>query len=376
MTTPRLFTPFTLRSITLPNRIVISPMCMYSATDGLADSFHFAHLAKFAMGGAGCVFVEATAVLKDARITYGDLGLWNDAQTEALRPIASFLRARGSVPAIQLAHAGRKASSQRPWHGNGPLDRTDFARGEPNVRTVAPSALPIAEGWLVPHEATAADMAEIVAAFAASARRAHAAGFDVVELHAAHGYLLNSFLSPIANKRTDQYGGSRANRMRFPLAVVDAVRAAWPAEKPLFVRISSVDGVEGGWELDDSVAFALELKQRGVDAIDCSSGGIGGSATAARIVRAPGFQVPFAAEIRKRAGIATQAVGLILTADQAEQILQSDSADLVAIAREALNDPFWPRHAAAHFGVDEKYEQWPPQYGWWLSRRAKFSVKS
>ncbi|MGE4012679.1 MAG: NADH:flavin oxidoreductase/NADH oxidase, partial [Alphaproteobacteria bacterium] len=234
MTTPRLFTPFTLRSITLPNRIVISPMCMYSATDGLADSFHFAHLAKFAMGGAGCVFVEATAVLKDARITYGDLGLWNDAQTEALRPIASFLRARGSVPAIQLAHAGRKASSQRPWHGNGPLDRTDFARGEPNVRTVAPSALPIAEGWLVPHEATAADMAEIVAAFAASARRAHAAGFDVVELHAAHGYLLNSFLSPIANKRTDQYGGSRANRMRFPLAVVDAVRAAWPAEKPLF----------------------------------------------------------------------------------------------------------------------------------------------
>jgi 2,4-dienoyl-CoA reductase-like NADH-dependent reductase (Old Yellow Enzyme family) len=370
---PPLFTPFELRGQRFPNRVVISPMCQYSAHDGLATDWHFAHLSSFALGGAGCVFFEAAAVLRDGRITHGDLGIWSDAHLPPLRRIADFLKSQGGVVGLQIAHAGRKASMQRPWHGNGPLDETDRARGEVAWPIMAPSPLPIGDRSLVPAEMTADDMARVRDAFAAAARRADAAGIDVVEIHGAHGYLLHSFLSPVTNHRTDGYGGARAARMRFPLEVAAAVRAAWPADRPLFYRISSVDGLEeGGWQIGDSVAFARELGAVGVDLVDCSSGGIGGSATAARIPRVEGFQVPFAAAIRRGADIPTMAVGLILEAAMANDIVASGQADLVAIARQALYDPFWARHAAHDLGIDKDYAGWPEQYGWWLDRRDRF----
>ncbi len=370
---PRLFEPLTLRGVTLPNRIVISPMCQYTAEDGFPTDWHFAHLAKFALGGAGCVFFEASAVVPEGRITHGDLGIWSDDHAERLRPIVDFLESQGSVAGIQIAHAGRKAASQRPWHGNGPLDETDAARGEEQWPVVAPSPLAMADGWLMPAELDRAGMDEIRDAFVAAARRSDAIGIDVLEIHGAHGYLLHSFLSPVSNTRTDDYGGALENRMRYPLEVAEAVRAAWPEDKPLFFRISAVDGLEeGGWQIEDSVALASALKEVGIDVIDCSSGGIGGGATAARIPRTEGFQVPFAAAVRAQAGIATMAVGLILEAAHAEEILMAGETDLIAIAREALWNPFWPRHAAKSLGIADHYETWPEQYSWWLSRRDKF----
>ena len=371
--TPRLFEPLTLRGVTLPNRIVISPMCQYTAEDGFPTDWHFAHLAKFALGGAGCVFFEASAVVPEGRITHGDLGIWSDDHAERLRPIVEFLRSQGSMTGIQIAHAGRKAASQRPWHGNGPLNETDAARGEDPWPVVAPSPLATADGWLLPVALERVGMDEIRDAFVAAARRSDAIGIDVLEIHGAHGYLLHSFLSPVSNTRTDDYGGSLENRMRFPLEVAEAVRAAWPEDKPLFFRISAVDGLEeGGWQIEDSVALASALKDYGIDVVDCSSGGIGGSARAARIPRTEGFQVPFSAEVRAKAGIATMAVGLILEPSHAEAILDAGEADLIAIAREALWNPFWPRHAAKELGVVDHYETWPEQYSWWLSRRDKF----
>lgn len=372
----RLFEPFKLRSVTFKNRIVIAPMCQYSAEEGLATDWHFAHHSAFAMGGAGCIFFEAAAVEPRGRITHGDLGLWSDAHRDALKPTVRFMKEQGALPAIQIAHAGRKASTQRPWDGMGPLGEADAARGELPWEVVAPSAVPTAEGWLMPAELTADEMADIRDHFAAAARRSDEAGFDVVEIHGAHGYLLHSFLSPLSNLRNDVYGGDLAGRMRFPLEVAAAVRAAWPADKPLFYRISSIDAVEeGGWELADSVAFARELKALGFDVIDCSSGGIGGSATAMRIPREPGFQVPFADTVRREADIPTVAVGLILTAHQAEDILQQGQADLIAIAREALFNPFWPRHVAHELGADPAFDDWPHQYGWWLHRREQSLVR-
>jgi 2,4-dienoyl-CoA reductase-like NADH-dependent reductase (Old Yellow Enzyme family) len=369
---PLLFAPITLRSVTARNRAVISPMCTYSAADGMAQDWHLAHLGKFALGGAGIVFVEATAVEARGRITHGCLGIWSDAHARALGRIAPFLKAHGALPAIQLAHAGRKASMQRPWFGNGPLGPADAARGERPWPIVGPTAEPAAAGWLAPHAMTRADIDEVVGAFAAAARRAHAAGFDIVELHGAHGYLIHSFLSPLSNSRSDGYGGELGGHMRLALEVVDAVRAAWPADKPLFFRISSVDGVGGpGWKIEDSIELARALKAHGVDVIDCSSGGISGPVTSAMVPRELGFQVPYAAAVRREAGIATQAVGLILDGPQAEAILQSGAADLVAVAREALVDPFWAHHAARALGVDADFGGWPEQYGWWLKRRAK-----
>ena len=373
MDTSLLFRPLSLRGVSLRNRIVISPMCQYSAVDGLASDWHLVHLGRFALGGAGAVFVEATAVHPRGRITHGDLGLWSDAHTPPLRRIARFLAEHGAVPAIQLAHAGRKASMQRPWHGNGPIDDTDRARGEDAWPVVAPSPLPLDEGWLVPHELSPTEMAELREAWRRAALRALEAGFEVVELHAAHGYLLHEFLSPLSNRRSDAYGGDRAGRMRFPLEVAETLRAVWPQDRPVFVRLSAVDGIEGGWTLEDSVAFARELKALGVDAVDCSSGGLAGSATAARVPRGLGFQVPFAERIRREAEIPTMAVGLIVEPRQAEDILQNGQADLVAIGREALFDPNWPVHAERALGAagDGVFASWPVQHGWWLERRER-----
>ena len=347
-------------------------MCQYSAKDGHVTDWHLVHLGKFAQGGAGIVFVEATAVEARGRITHGDTGIWSDEHVSGLRRIAEFVRSQGALPALQLAHAGRKASMARPWYGNGPLAQADSDRGEKAWKIVAPSDNALDEGWLKPHPLSKNELGEVRDAFVAAARRADKAGFDVIEVHAAHGYLLHTFLSPISNTRTDEYGGSRENRMRFPLDVVRAVREAWPQGKPLFGRVSSIDDVEGGWSLDDTVVFAKELKKAGVDVVDCSSGGISGSATAATkmlLPRVPGFQLPFAERVRKDADIQTMAVGLIITPQQAEEALQAGRADLIAIGREALFDPNWPLHAAQALGADAGMERWPVQYGWWLTRR-------
>jgi len=366
----KLFEPIVLRGVTARNRIVISPMCQYSARDGIANEWHLVHLGKFAVGGVGIVFAEATAVVPEGRITHGDLGLWSDAHAQALKPLVAFQKAQGAVPAIQIGHAGRKASMARPWYGNGPLGSADLARGDTPWPIVAPSPEPVGPGWLMPQAMSAAAIAELTRAFAAAAGRADAAGFEALEIHGAHGYLIASFLSPVSNHRNDGYGGDRAGRMRIALEVAAAVRTIWPASKPLFFRISTVDGAEGGWSVEDSVALALELKARGVDVVDCSSGGIAGSATAAGVKRRPGFQVPYAARLKRESGLATMAVGLILDGPQAEAILQAGDADLIAIGREALHDPFWALHAAEALGVGPDFGLWPPQYGWWLERRA------
>jgi 2,4-dienoyl-CoA reductase-like NADH-dependent reductase (Old Yellow Enzyme family) len=371
MSQSHLFQPITLRSVTFKNRILISPMCQYSAIDGVANDWHLVHLGKFAQGGAGCVMVEAAAVTAEGRITHGDVGLWHDGQTAPLQRIAAFLKDNGSVPAIQLAHAGRKASMQRPWYGNAALNDQDRARGDLPWRTVAPSAIPMEEGWLTPHALDMAELASLREQWRLATLRAVEAGFELLEIHCAHGYLLHAFLSPLSNRRADAYGGDRAGRMRYPIEIIETVRAAWPADRPLSVRISSVDGVEGGLTLPDQIAFAQEAKARGADLIDCSSGGLLGSATAARIPRGYGFQVPYAAEIKKQAGVGTIAVGLILHPHQAEDILAAGNADLIAIGREALFDPNWPLHAQMALDGEggEVFGSWPKQYGWWLERR-------
>ncbi len=372
----KLFEEVSVRGVRARNRIVISPMCQYSAEDGHVADWHLVHLGKFAQGGAGFVFVEATAVEKRGRITHGDVGIWDDAHIPGLRRITEFVKGQGAVPAVQLAHAGRKASMARPWYGNGPLTQADFERGDVAWRTVAPTVAPVADGYAAPRAFEKGDFQTVKNAFVESVRRSRAAGFEIIELHGAHGYLLHSFLSPISNTRTDEYGGSLENRMRFPLEVVAAVRKAW--DKPLFVRISSIDDVDGGWDLNDSIAFSKELKHIGVDVVDCSSGGIAGSATAATktlLARVPGFQLPFSAKIRKEAGIATMAVGLILTPQQAEEALDAGRADLIAVGREALFDPNWPVHAAHALGADAEFAAWPKQYGWWLTRRESLLKK-
>jgi 2,4-dienoyl-CoA reductase-like NADH-dependent reductase (Old Yellow Enzyme family) len=379
--TVKLFEPVTLRGCTLPNRIVVSPLCQYSAQDGFAQPWHFAHLSTFARGKAGLVFTEATAVEARGRITPRCLGIWNDAQAEAIRPIVEFIDSMGCVAGIQLAHAGRKASTRAPFveKGGSPLTDEDAARGDLPWQAVAPSPLPVADGWPVPRELSGDDMAEIKAAFVAAARRAFAVGFKVIELHLAHGYLLHSFLSPLANLRGDDYGGDIEGRMRFPLEVVQAVRAAMPENAPLFVRISAVDGREGGWSLEDSAVLCARMLQLGVDVVDCSSGGIGGAPRfrsddsgkplTADSARVPGFQVPFARAMREQTGIKSMAVGVIIDPQQAEDILQSGGADLVALGRELMYDPFWPLHAAEALGVDSDYHMWPEQYAWAVDRR-------
>jgi 2,4-dienoyl-CoA reductase-like NADH-dependent reductase (Old Yellow Enzyme family) len=359
-----LFDAIRIRDVQIRNRIVVSPMCQYSAQDGHVTDWHLVHLGKFAQGGAGIVFVEATAVEKRGRITHGDTGIWDDSHIAGLRRIAEFVKSQGAVPALQLAHAGRKASMARPWYGNGPLTQADLERGDKPWSTVAPNERSLGEGWIQPRPIEKGDMQVLLNAFRNAVRRARAAGFEILEIHAAHGYLLHSFLSPLSND------GDLAGRMSFPLQVVKEVRAAW--DKPLFVRVSSIDDVEGGWSIEDTIAFSRQLKSIGVDVIDCSSGGILGSATAATkmlLPRVPGFQIPFAERIRKEAEIKTMAVGLILTPQQAEEALAAGRADLIAIGREALYDPNWPVHAAQALGADPEFAKWPQQYGWWLTRR-------
>jgi 2,4-dienoyl-CoA reductase-like NADH-dependent reductase (Old Yellow Enzyme family) len=346
-----LFTPLRLRETTLRNRIVVSPMCQYSAREGRPTDWHLVHLGSRAVGGAGLVIAEAGAVLPEGRITPDDVGLWSDAHAEAWAPLTRFIAGEGAVPAIQLAHAGRKASTEAPWHGGGPAG--EGARG---WRPVGPSPLPFAEGYPVPRELSTDEITAVVGAFRDAARRAERAGFEVVEIHMAHGYLLHQFLSPLTNRRTDEYGGSLENRMRLPLEVARAVREAFPVERPIFARLSATDWVEGGWNLEQSVVLARELREAGVDLVDCSSGGL---VPHAKVPLAPGYQVPFAEAIRERAGVMTGAVGLITEPAQAEAIVAGGKADLVLLARQLLRDPYWPLHAAQALGVEVP---WPNQY--------------
>jgi 2,4-dienoyl-CoA reductase-like NADH-dependent reductase (Old Yellow Enzyme family) len=366
----KLLERLSLRQSTLPNRMVLAPMCQYSAKDGVAGDWHLVHLGKFALGGFGLVMTEATAVEERGRITHGDLGLWSDRHIAGLRRVTDFIHAEGALAAIQLAHAGRKASTQRPWEGHGPLTDVDQLRGDPSWPVVGPTNAAFAEGWSKPSALTPPEISEIVKAFGDAAARANVAGFDVLEIHGGHGYLLASFLSPAVNDRTDGYGESLEGRMRFPLEVTEAVRAHWPQEKPLFFRLSVVDGVSNGWSVEDSVALARELVRRGVDVVDCSSGGIRESGTLSNTKRGLGYQVGYAAEIRRKAGVKTMAVGLILDGPQAEAVLEAESADLIAIGREALFDPFWAHHAVQSLGGKTRtFDNWRPQAGWWLEKR-------
>ncbi len=370
---PLLFTPLTLRGITIPNRTVLSPMVQYRSVNGVPGDFHMVHLGKFALGRFGIVFAEATAVEQRGRVSHQCPGIWNDEQAQAWKRITDYIRREGSVSAIQLAHAGRKASTHRAIDGGAPLTTADIARGMPPWDIIGPTTQPTTPKDIVPRQMTTADIADVVQAFADAARRSDAAGFDIAEIHGAHGYLIASFLSPISNTRNDSYGGDRAGRMRFALEITRAVRAVWPRHKPLFFRVSAMDGADG-WGVEDTVALAQELKALGVDVVDCSSGGLTGSSTAAPIKRYPGFQVPFAEAVRK-AGVPSMAVGLILDGKQAEQILQEGKADLIAIGREALYNPFWPVHAAQQLGCDPKFDLWPEEYGWWLEKRRQTLVR-
>lgn len=366
----KLFEPVALRDVTLRNRLIISPMCQYSATDGYVNDHHIINLGRFAMGGFGLVIVEATGVVPEGRITHGDLGIWSDDHIPGLRRLADAVKMYGAAAGIQIAHAGRRAASQRPWQGNGMLDERDFQRGERPWPVVSASDKPYADGWLKPAALTKATMAEVKQAFVDAARRSDEAGFDMIEVHSAHGFLLNSFLSPVSNDRMDEYGGDFEGRMRFPLEVVQAVRAAWPQGKPLFVRVSAVDGLREGMPIDDTVVFSRRLKELGVDIVDCSSGGI---APRYEYPSSYGYQVPYAQKVRSEAGIGTAAVGLIVNGRQAEAIVASGQADLVAIGREALADPNFALHAQAELGAvdpEAPFASWPTQVAWWLQGRA------
>lgn len=337
-----LFSPYSLRSVTVPNRIGVSPMCQYTSPEGLAQPWHLVHLGSRAVGGAGLVLTEATSVSPEGRISPHDAGIWNDQQVDSLRPIVDFIRAQGSVAGIQLAHAGRKASTRPPWLGRGPV-----LPEEGGWQPVAPSDHPFSPDSLVPTALDQAGLDKVRLDFIQATRRSVAAGFQVLEIHMAHGYLLHSFLSPLSNRRSDSLGGTLENRVRFPLQVTEEVRQAWPAELPLLVRISASDWVEGGWTLEDSMVLAHELKKRGVDLIDCSSGG---SVPDAKISSGPGYQVAFAQRVRET-GIPTAAVGEITHASQAETILATGQADLIFLARELLRDPYWPLRAAQSLGA-------------------------
>jgi 2,4-dienoyl-CoA reductase-like NADH-dependent reductase (Old Yellow Enzyme family) len=347
----QLFSPLKLRELVFKNRIFVSPMCQYSSDDGLPTDWHLVHLGSRAVGGAAMVCVEATAVCPEGRISSADSGIWSDRHAEAFSRITKFIRAHDSVPAIQLAHAGRKASTDLPWTGGKPVDPS---RG--GWQPMAPSPIPFAPGYPMPREMTIGDIDAVVAQFSAAARRAQTAGFEVVELHMAHGYLMHEFLSPLSNQRQDEYGRSLAGRMLLPLRVAGAVREIWPARWPVFIRISASDWKEGGWDLGHSIEFAKALSGIGIDLIDCSSGG---NAHDAKIPATPGYQVPFANAIRREANIPTGAVGLITTAAQAEEIIATEKADAVFLARQLLRDPYWPLHAAKELDADVP---WPKQY--------------
>jgi 2,4-dienoyl-CoA reductase-like NADH-dependent reductase (Old Yellow Enzyme family) len=346
----QLFSPLRLRELTFKNRVFVSPMCQYSSDDGMPTDWHVVHLGSRAVGGAALVMVEATAVAPEGRITPWDSGIWSDANAEAFRRITAFIK-QSAVPGMQLAHAGRKASTDAPWRGGKPLAADAGA-----WQTVAPSPIAFADGYSIPREMTLPEVDRLVADFAAAAERALQAGFEVIEIHGAHGYLLHEFLSPLSNQRTDDYGGSLRNRARLLLRVAEAVRKIWPSKWPMFVRISATDWVEGGWDLSQSIELSKWLKDLGIDLIDCSSGG---TTPKAKIPVAPGYQVPFAEAIRREVKIATGAVGLITQPQQAEEIIAKGQADAVLLAREMLRDPYWPLHAAQALGADVA---WPDPY--------------
>lgn len=356
-----LLSPLTIRGVTFRNRIVMSPMCQYVAKDGFADDWHLVHLGSRAAGGVALVFVEATAVTAAGRITNGDMGIWSDAHIEPLARIARFVRSQGAVAGIQLAHAGRKASCDLPWKGGGGLLTTE-AGGWP---VIGPSAIPFDEGYPVPTVLDAAGIEEVFNAFLAATDRALLAGFQVIEIHAAHGYLLHEFLSPLSNHRTDEYGGSLENRMRLLLRVAAAIRERVPRELPVFVRISATDWAEGGWDAEQSVVVAGKLKELGIDLIDVSSGAL---VPHVRIPVGKNYQVPFARQIRNEAGIMTGAVGMITETQQASEIITSGEADLIFIARELLREPYWAIKAEHELGTEPT---WPIPYGYAVKRRAK-----
>jgi 2,4-dienoyl-CoA reductase-like NADH-dependent reductase (Old Yellow Enzyme family) len=359
--TPQLFTPFKIKSIELRNRIVVSPMCQYSSNDGFATNWHLVHLGSRAVGGAGLIITEATAVSPEGRISYADLGIYQDEHIEKLKEITDYIHHHGAVAGIQLGHAGRKASHQTPWDGN-----KQIPANQPNGwQGVAPSAIPFTDTEEAPVELDKAGIEKVKADFKAAAVRAVKAGFKLIELHGAHGYLIHQFLSPLSNHRTDEYGGTFENRIRLLLEIIDEVKQVWPADLPLLVRLSATEWTEGGWDIDDSVELAKLLKQKGIDLIDCSTGG---NIAGAKIPVGPGYQVPFAAQVRKGADIPTGAVGLITEAQQAEDILTAGQADLIILARELLRDPHFPLRAAHELGYDIK---WPVQY-----ERAKWHKKA
>ena len=368
MSTPLLFTPLTLRGLTLRNRVVLSPMCQYQAVEGRVQDWHHQHHARFASGGLALGFVEATGVTRDGRITHGCTGIWEDGQIAGLRRIVDLYHTYGAACGIQIGHAGRRASAERPWDGAAPIQRPDGS--EPAWQRVGPSALPERDGYPAPGALAESEIEDLVGAFAGAAKRALSAGFDVLEIHGAHGYLIHSFFSPVSNHRTDAFGGTREKRMRFPLLVAEAVRAAWPEEKPLFYRTSSVDGVEGGIAIEDTVALAQALKAQGIDLLDCSSGGMSGPATLSSAKITPGYLVPYAAAVRREAHLPTMAVGAILEPRQAEEILADGNADLIAIGRQLIAEPHWLYRAALELNQPDPASVLPRNYGFYLSRRA------
>jgi 2,4-dienoyl-CoA reductase-like NADH-dependent reductase (Old Yellow Enzyme family) len=371
MTQPLLFTPIKLAGLTARNRIVVSPMCQYSSEEGGPSDWHLVHLGKFALGGAAIVFCEETAVEMRARKTYGCAGIYSDKHVPMYWRITEFINKNNSIAAMQIGHSGRKASCGAPWTNFKPLTDEDAKNGHAPWRGVSPSALSHRDDAPVPHELSVADIREVIASWREAALRTLNAGFEIIEIHGAHGYLIHQFLSPLANKRNDAYGGDLQGRMRFALELTEAVRAVWPKDKPLWFRVSAVDGDGGAWTIEDTVVLARELKARGVDVISCSSGGINGPLNMAIVPRVPGYQVPYAERVRRDSGIATCAVGLITEPEHAENILQQGQADLIAMARELMYNPNWPVHAARQLGVTDYLDLLPTEYAWWLKRREK-----
>ena len=369
MSSPRLFSSIDIRGLTLNNRVVVAPMHQYSAVRGFPTDWHLMNAGRFAAGGAGLVMMESTKVERRGCGTVGDLGLWDDAFVEPLGRVAAFIKSQGAAAGIQLGHSGRKARTYRPWEGGGPLKPSPEVEDWEAWDLVGPSAIPHAEGWPVPRALSLGEIANLVSDWGKAAARADRAGFDMIEVHAAHGYLLHQFLSPAANQRTDGYGSSEEKRQRFVVEVVESVRANWPAEKPLFLRLSVED--DAGWGPEQSVRLARLLKPKGVDVIDCSSGGMLDRSPLVSRSGSYGYQVPYAEQIRAEAGILTMAVGLIVHADQAERILENNQADLIAVGREMLHNPNWAMDAAQKLGVDTHLTDIPPQYSYWLSKRAK-----
>jgi 2,4-dienoyl-CoA reductase-like NADH-dependent reductase (Old Yellow Enzyme family) len=370
--TSALFTPIRVRSLEIKNRIVISPMMQHAAPGGFVNTWHLVHLGKFALGGAGLIFTESTAVSPMGRIGRDDAGLWSDEHVKPWEDVVDFVHQQGSAIGVQLGHAGRKAGSQPLWAGGEALTPAQMAEDDPRWVRLGPSAVAAGEGWSTPQAMSEEDIAQAIEAFASAARRAHQAGFDAIELHFGHGYLVTSFLSPISNRRTDAYGGDLQGRMKLALEIVARVRQEWPSDKPLWCRLSVVDGAVGGWGEEDSVALVRRLQTLGVDVIDCSSGGLTEQTKALPVPRGLGFQVPLARKVRQETGVITQAVGMIVDPHQAQDIIASGAADLVAIGRQALFDPYWPLHAQWALQRDPGFQDWPLRHGVWLQKRQTF----